>query len=192
MNAAPLSRPLPVPECLRLLTTALLGRIVYTRNALPAVEPVRFTLEGGHIFAAVGPASALPATVDQSVVAFQADRFDDHRDAWSVTVVGGLRLVNDPAEIAKLRGQGLMSWMPSERDQFMHITPGLVTGQRLFSLRGRGGIGGRHTPEEFGTGAVRARLQLELAAQLLGPGLHVVQPAAAAPRGDADTVVDDP
>ncbi len=135
MKADPAPRPLAAPECMRLLRTAPVGRIVYTRNALPAVEPVRFTLDGGHIFAAVGPASALPATVDQSVVAFQADHVDDGHGGWTVTVVGDVQAVSDPAAIRKLRGRGLMSWLNDGRDQFLHITPGIVTGRRLAVLR---------------------------------------------------------
>jgi hypothetical protein len=113
---------------MRLLTTALMGRIVYTQSALPAVEPVRFTLDSGHMFAAVGPVSTLPSTVHQSVVAFQADHLDDGRYGWTVTVtvtvVGDVQGVSDPAKIERLRGLGLMSWTPGGRDQFLHITPG--------------------------------------------------------------------
>lgn len=134
MNADPAPRPLAVAECLRLLTTAAVGRIVYTRNALPAVEPVQFTLDGGRIFAAVGSDSTVPAAVHQSVVAFQADRFDGGHDRWAVTVVGDLLAVSDPAEIVRLHALGLTSWTPSGGDQFLHISPGLVTGQRWLSL----------------------------------------------------------
>ena len=131
MTADPSSQPLSASECLRLLTSAPTDRIVYTRSALPAVEPVRFTLDDGHIFAAVGPHSIVPAAVHRSIAAFQADTFGDDPDRWTVTVIGDVLLVSDPAKIGKLRGMGLASWTPSRRDQFLHIRPGIVTGQRL-------------------------------------------------------------
>src|SRR5579871_1912078 len=145
MNAASVARPLPAPECLRLLASAPVGRIVYSRNALPAVEPVRFTLDSGHIFAAVGAGSAMLPSIDQSIVAFQADQIADGQDQWTVTVVGDVLLVTDGDEIGKLRGQGLTSWTPSGRDQFLRIRPGIVTGQRLW-LAARG-----YPPHQFGT-----------------------------------------
>jgi hypothetical protein len=153
MNADPAPRPLALSECLRLLATVPVGRIVYTRQALPAVEPVRFTLDGGHIFAAVGAASALPATVHQSVVAFQADRFDDNHGSWAVTVVGDVQIVSDPAKMEKLRGTGLTSWIPSGRDQFLHIKLGIVTGQQLLLLCCRRACAGGHTPDQLSSDA---------------------------------------
>ncbi len=131
MNAIPAPRLLAAAECLRLLTTVPVGRIAYTRSALPAVEPVRFILDGGHIFAAVGSVSALPASVHQSVVAFQADHFDGNQNSWTVTVVGNVQLVSDPGEIGKLHGLGLASWTPGGIDQFLHVRPGIVSGQQL-------------------------------------------------------------
>lgn len=37
-------------ECLRLLRTVSVGRIVFTEHALPAIQPVNFTVEGGEVF----------------------------------------------------------------------------------------------------------------------------------------------
>ncbi len=107
-----------------------MGRIVYSKNALPAVEPVRFTLDDGLVFAAVSSDSVLPAAVHQSIVAFQADQFGEGPEHWAVTVVGHAQALSDPADIAKLRTMGLTSWTPSGRDQFLHVRPGVVTGQR--------------------------------------------------------------
>ena len=42
-------RQLTSDDCLRLLATVPIGRIIYTRQALPAVELVNFALEGGDI-----------------------------------------------------------------------------------------------------------------------------------------------
>ena len=42
-------------ECLRLVGQVPLGRIVYTRRALPAVELVDFTLDDGDIVIRISP-----------------------------------------------------------------------------------------------------------------------------------------
>ena len=43
----PVLEELSRAECLRLLATATIGRISYTRQALPAMEPVNFALHYG-------------------------------------------------------------------------------------------------------------------------------------------------
>lgn len=137
MNPAPnpfvsALEPLPVGECLRLLASAKVGRIVYTRQALPAVELVNFTLDGGDIVIRTGHGGKLAAATQGAVVAFEADEVDTARHrAWSVTAVGYCREVTDADDIARLRRTGPRPWAPGEREHFIRITPGIVSGRRL-------------------------------------------------------------
>ena len=134
MKAVTAARPLPVLECLRLLKSVPVGRVAFSRNAMPAVEPVRFAVDGGHIFIAVSLVSALCPVLHQCVVALQADSLGDaSQGGWTVTVVGNAGEVSDPALTARLRGMGLTSWAAAETDRFMHISRGIVTGQRLLA-----------------------------------------------------------
>ena len=107
MNAdAPTLRLLPAGECLRRLRSVPVGRIAYTKNALPAVEPVKFALDGRHIVIRIDPGSALATALHHTVVAFEADYMDyEHHCGWSVTIVGNAHEVVDPREISKLRAQ---------------------------------------------------------------------------------------
>ncbi|WP_300609386.1 pyridoxamine 5'-phosphate oxidase family protein, partial [Trebonia sp.] len=50
---------------------------------------------------------------------------------WSVTAVGHSREVTDPADLARLRETGPRPWAPGEREHFIRITPGILTGRRL-------------------------------------------------------------
>jgi uncharacterized protein len=119
-------------ECLRLVASVPVGRIVYTLRALPAVEPVNFAVHDGHIVFRTEPGGTLAAAIRQAVVAFQADEVDfAHRDGWSVTIVGAAQEVTDPAEVARLRRIGLAPWAPGEREHFVRIVPGIITGRRL-------------------------------------------------------------
>jgi nitroimidazol reductase NimA-like FMN-containing flavoprotein (pyridoxamine 5'-phosphate oxidase superfamily) len=132
MKAVTAARPLPALECLRLLKSVPVGRVAFSRNAMPAVEPVRFAVDSGRIFIAVSLVSALCPVLHHCVVAFQADSLGDaSQSGWTVTVVGNAGEVNDPALTARLRGMGLSSWAAAETDRFMHISQGIVTGQRL-------------------------------------------------------------
>ncbi|MFB9831947.1 pyridoxamine 5'-phosphate oxidase family protein [Actinoallomurus acaciae] len=82
-------------QCLALLATASIGRIVHTDRALPAVTPVTFVLDGDVV--TVRAAAMLGAAIGGSIVAFQADDVDpDTLLGWSVTVIGRAVLTGGP------------------------------------------------------------------------------------------------
>ena len=123
---------LPRGECLRLLMTAGVGRIIYTRQALPAVEVVNFAIEGGDIVIRTSPSGKLSAAIRGAVVAFEADCLDSaDKTGWSVTAVGRSREVTDPADIDRLTRIGLTSWARGDRDHFIRITPQILNGRAL-------------------------------------------------------------
>jgi len=119
-------------QCLRLMATAPVGRIIYTRHAMPAVEMVNFTVNAGDIVIRTAPSGKLMAAIRGAVVAFEADEYDPvSRTGWSVTAVGHAREVTDPADIGMLRASGPCPWAPGDYPYFMRITPGQLTGRRL-------------------------------------------------------------
>lgn len=119
-------------ECLQLMASVSMGRIIYTRQALPAVELVNFALDDGDIVIRTGHSGKLAAATRGAVVAFEADSLDPARQAgWSVTVVGQSQAVTDAAEISRLAQLGLTSWAPGERDHYIRISPGILSGRRL-------------------------------------------------------------
>ncbi len=119
-------------ECLRLLSCAPIGRIVFTDRALPAVQPVNFRLDGEHIVIRTSIGSKLAAATRHAVVAFEADEFDpDLRTGWSVTVVGHARAVHDLDEIARLAALPLTAWAPGNRDHYIVVEAEQVTGRRI-------------------------------------------------------------
>jgi uncharacterized protein len=119
-------------ECLRLMGTVPVGRIVYTRQALPAVELVNFALVDGDIVIRTRSAGKLAAATRGTVVAFEADSVDLAGHAgWSVAIVGQARAVTDAAEIRGLERVPLTSWVPGERDHFIRISPAIVNGRRV-------------------------------------------------------------
>ncbi|GGZ20384.1 DNA-binding protein [Streptomyces poonensis] len=124
-------------ECLRRLTKVPVGRIVYTRQALPAVLPVNFHVNGeGAVVLRTSAASELVRAIDGAVVAFEADDVDAVRHSgWSVVVTGAAVVVTDPAEHAGLARTVPPSWVPSPQEVFVRIEPELVTGRELVGGR---------------------------------------------------------
>jgi hypothetical protein len=119
-------------ECMRLVGSVPLGRIVYTRQALPAVELVNFALDDGDIVIRTDAGGKLAAATRGAVVAFEADSVDLATHAgWSVTIVGQARAVTDGVEIRRLEQTGLVPWAPGARDHFIRLSPTIVNGRRL-------------------------------------------------------------
>lgn len=125
-------------ECLRLLAKVPVGRVVYTRQALPAVLPVNFSLDvDASVLLSTSPDAGLVRAVDGVVVAFEADEFDaESRSGWSVVVTGRASLVTDPAEHERLSQSGPASWMPLRNAVFIRIDSEMVTGRELRGARG--------------------------------------------------------
>ena len=123
-------------ECLRFIASVRVGRVIYTRQALPAVELVNFALDDGDIVVRTDPGGKLAAAARGAVVAFEADSLDiDRRAGWSVTAIGPSQEVTDPDEVGRLGQLGLSSWVPGDREHFIRISPGILNG-RWLSARG--------------------------------------------------------
>ncbi|MBB5782808.1 pyridoxamine 5'-phosphate oxidase family protein [Nonomuraea jabiensis] len=119
-------------ECLGLLSTTPIGRIVFTEHALPAVQPVNFHLDGRSIVIRTSTGSNLAAATRHAVVAFEADEFDSElRTGWSVTAVGQARAVTDPDEIHRLAALPLTAWAPGSRDHYIVVDAEQVSGRRI-------------------------------------------------------------
>ncbi|KUP98111.1 pyridoxamine 5'-phosphate oxidase family protein [Thermobifida cellulosilytica] len=119
-------------ECLRLLAQAPIGRIVFTDHALPAVQPVNFTMLGTDIVIRTSPESKLAQATRDTVVAFEVDDYDEEaRTGWSVMVVGVGHAVEDPEERSLLETLPLDTWAPGPRSHYIRIMTDIVTGRRI-------------------------------------------------------------
>jgi hypothetical protein len=108
------------------------GRVIYTRQALPAVELVNFALDHGDIVIRTDRSGKLAAATRSAVVAFEADQLDlAGQSGWSVTAIGPSSEVTDPGEVARLQTIGLSSWAPGVREHFIRISPVIMNGRYL-------------------------------------------------------------
>jgi hypothetical protein len=115
-------------ESFRLLGSVTIGRIVYTRQALPAIRPIRHLVDRGGVVVHTHLGFELDAT--GVVVAYQADEIDTEQHVgWSVIITGIARPVTDSGDP---RYQDLRCpWVSGPRDQTIRVEPELVTGYRL-------------------------------------------------------------
>ncbi|BBY46015.1 pyridoxamine 5'-phosphate oxidase family protein [Mycolicibacterium celeriflavum] len=119
-------------QCLDLLQGVRVGRLVFTEDALPAVQPVNFRLWRDDVVIRVAGGPKLAAATDNQVVAFQADELDaDLRTGWSVTVVGHAEPITDVEELVELSGTFLQPWVDGRRDHFVRIRTEKMTGRRF-------------------------------------------------------------
>jgi nitroimidazol reductase NimA-like FMN-containing flavoprotein (pyridoxamine 5'-phosphate oxidase superfamily) len=124
-------------QCLALLQTVRVGRLVFTEGALPAVQPVNFRMYHDDVVIRVAGGAKLAAAAHNCIVAFQADELDaDLREGWSVTVVGHANLVVDVAELVEMAGVWLQPWVQGRREHFVRIRTEQVTGRKLGGVHG--------------------------------------------------------
>lgn len=110
-------------ECLELMRTAPIGRIVYTHRALPAIRPVRFAIVGGAVFIPTRAGSPLALATQDSVVAFQTEDYDPAtHTGWSVTAVGRAALIELSGEVPPV----LLS-----HGDVLRVDPEQISGHRI-------------------------------------------------------------
>ncbi|GAB2838896.1 pyridoxamine 5'-phosphate oxidase family protein [Actinocorallia aurea] len=123
-------------DCRVLLKSVPIGRIVFTHQALPRIQPVSYALDGDDVVIRVPSGSKVAAAAQDAVVAFEIDDYDEpSRTGWSVVVVGRARREDSPAAIAALRGLGLRSWAEGPGEEYIRIVPEILSGRRVRDLR---------------------------------------------------------
>jgi uncharacterized protein len=124
-------------ECMRLMGSVPLGRIVYSRQALPAVELVNFSLDDhGDIVIRTDADGKLAAATRGAVVAFETDSTDfAAHTGWSVTAVGYAQAITDSDEIQRLEQSALDPWAPREHTHYIKVSPAIINGRRIGAQR---------------------------------------------------------
>ncbi|MFD0688653.1 pyridoxamine 5'-phosphate oxidase family protein [Actinomadura fibrosa] len=120
-------------ECLALLRSAHVGRVAYTDQALPAIRPVAFAMDGDlALVVRTAPGSKFGAALRGAIVAFEVDDIDPvTRAGWSVTTVGPAQAVTAVPEAERLARLQPVPWAPGRRDAFIRITCRQVSGTRF-------------------------------------------------------------
>jgi hypothetical protein len=119
-------------ECRRLLGTASLGRIAFTEEAMPAIQPASFALHGDEVLIPTGLGSKMAAGSRGAVLAFEVDDYDlAQRTGWNVTVIGPSRLISDPGQVLALDALGALPWAPATTHCYITLHMAVVRGRRI-------------------------------------------------------------
>lgn len=119
-------------ECMRLLGSVPIGRVAFTSDALPSVQPVTFVLDGEQVVFRTRPGSKLDAAARNAIVAFEVDEYDAaQRTGWSVTAVGRAAVVTDADGMDRLAKLPLQPWAAGRREHFVTISVVIVHGRRI-------------------------------------------------------------
>lgn len=123
---------LPFEVCLRLLASVPVGRVGFFADGEVVVLPVNHILDGQDPVFRTARGSKLSAAEGQSLVAFEADEYDEQtRTGWSVLVTGRAEVVYDEAEVERLSQRGLHPWATAvERPFWIRIRATSVTGRQ--------------------------------------------------------------
>jgi uncharacterized protein len=118
--------------CLQLLSSATVGRLALTIDALPVIVPVNFVVADDKIVLRTGEGAKLRAALRRNVVALEVDAVHpmDH-SGWSVLVQGNSRVVTEPDELAWAASLPLLPWANDSADHYVVITTDVVQGRRL-------------------------------------------------------------
>jgi len=123
-----------VEQCYELLPTVPVGRIVFTENALPAIQPVNFMVDGTDVVFRTSRGSKVAAAARSAVVAFEVDTYNDSlTQGWSVVLIGRAQAVVDPDERVRLAELPLRSLVGDTGSTFIRVIPEIVRGRQVTS-----------------------------------------------------------
>ena len=118
-------------ESIELLSGEVVGRVVFTHSALPAVVPVTFAIFDDAVVLRTAEGTRLAAAADRGVLAFEADEIDPvARTGWSVVVTGIAELVTDPIGRARIHSV-VEPFAPGDNDVHVRLPLTVVTGRRV-------------------------------------------------------------
>jgi nitroimidazol reductase NimA-like FMN-containing flavoprotein (pyridoxamine 5'-phosphate oxidase superfamily) len=123
-------------ECGRLLRSMAVGRVAFTDGALPQVMPVNYVMDGTSVVFRTEARGRLAYCCRYAVVAFEVDDIDPAtQHGWSVLIVGDTAIITDEDQLTRVRQLPFATPADSDRDHYIRIVPGIVTGRRVQTLR---------------------------------------------------------
>lgn len=121
-------------ECVRLLGSQTVGRVVVVDHGAPYVVPVNYAMDGDAVVFRTAVGTKLDAA-SRSSVAFEVDELDvEARTGWSVVVRGVAQEVTSfdrPDLVSRMAALPLHPWVPGDKPHFIRLAPHTITGRRV-------------------------------------------------------------
>jgi hypothetical protein len=122
---------LPEDECLRLLATRRVGRLVFVDEEGPVALPVNYVSQEGAILLRTSPHGSIGLHVRDRIVGFEVDDLDEaSRTGWSVVLRGTASFV-DTEDLPVGPGARPQPWPDGVRSLHVRISRTSVSGRRL-------------------------------------------------------------
>ena len=117
--------------CRQMLARCTFGRVAFDDAADGlSVLPVNCLYSHDAVLFRTQPGSALDRLGEERVVAFEADHVDPIAESgWSVLARGTAMHLRDPERIAALADSAVHPWAPGQRDIWIEIRIGQITGR---------------------------------------------------------------
>jgi transcriptional regulator with XRE-family HTH domain len=121
-------------DCYQLVADHNVGRISVSTRDGPAIVPVNYALIDGAIVFRTAPGAAPSFAPEAPETAFEVDHLDEAQGiGWSVLIVGPVRRITGEDEIRRLTERaGNAPWAPGKRELWVRLSPGRVTGRRIY------------------------------------------------------------
>jgi nitroimidazol reductase NimA-like FMN-containing flavoprotein (pyridoxamine 5'-phosphate oxidase superfamily) len=121
-------------DCVALLETHEVGRLVVVENGRPLVFPVNYAMDGDAPVFRTASGTKLWASA-HSPVAFEVDDVDrEAQTGWSVIVHGVAQEITafDSSDVqGRVYGLPVHPWAKGDKPSFVRIAPRLITGRRV-------------------------------------------------------------
>ncbi len=125
-------------ECLRLIAPGGVGRLAFVGSWDLTVLPVNYKFYNGAILFRTAQRGSTDEDLRTGIahaeyrVAFEVDEVDPvAREGWSVLVQGPAHHLDSESERAQAAAADVVPWPGGDREHFISITPGRVTGRRI-------------------------------------------------------------
>ncbi len=132
LGRAPAVTRLTPAECRRLIAPGGVGRIGFSAASGQVIVPVNFAVLDGTVVIRTSEGTVIDAH-GEGPVAFEADHVDDALcQGWSVLVRGEAHHVRHPAELHRVQEEAVLwPWPGDDREVYLRIIPGQLTGRRI-------------------------------------------------------------
>lgn len=118
-------------QCLDLLRSAHIARVVLSIKCIPVALPVNAAVQDDCVIFSTDSGSKLTASVEGQVVSVEADHMDfTYRTGWSVLLTGRAQLVTEAADI-EWASSRLQAWVPEPHSFLVRVQSTLISGRRF-------------------------------------------------------------
>ncbi|MFD1214331.1 pyridoxamine 5'-phosphate oxidase family protein [Arthrobacter sp. GCM10027362] len=123
---------LSASQCWEIFREAEFGRLAVIIGDHPELFPINYVVDHGTVVFRTAPGTKLEGALSGAPVAFEVDGFDPSSGrAWSVVLKGRTERLASIEDVLASTLLPLFPWQAGEKNNFVRIVPGEITGRRF-------------------------------------------------------------